>query len=78
MTVGKHTGEIMNIPRLSPYCPTSFDRAQKKFANIDFNTPQAAQTGCPTIVLLICEATDIDAGADADEGDMAYDLAWRI
>jgi len=78
VAIGKHAGEIMNIPRLSPYCPTGFDRAQNNFANIDFNTPQAAQTGCPTIVLPICEATDIDAGADADEGDMPYDMPYDI
>jgi H+-transporting ATPase len=52
---GQYAGEILNVPRLNPYCPTGFERQQNNFANLDFNTPHAAQTGCPDIVLPICE-----------------------
>lgn len=54
---GEYAGEILNVPRLNAYCSTGFEREQNKFAALDFNKPQAAQTGCPDIILPICEKT---------------------
>ena len=51
---GEYAGQILNIPRLNPHCPTGFEREQDRFAFLDFNTPHAAQTGCPDIILPIC------------------------
>jgi len=60
MSVGNYSGEIINVPRMSPYCLTGYDSNidMNPYLDIDFNNPKSVVgvngTGCD-IVLPICE-----------------------
>mmetsp|Transcript_48954 Transcript_48954/g.78872 ORF Transcript_48954/g.78872 Transcript_48954/m.78872 type:complete len:624 (+) Transcript_48954:2-1873(+) len=63
VSAGNYSGEIINVPRKSPYCLTGFDSNinMNTYLDIDFNNPKsvvgANGTGCD-IVLPICEMKD--------------------
>ena len=58
MQNGEYAGEVLSIPRVSPYCPTGFDRTLNEFEDLALNGVHAATTGCPDIVLPICETQE--------------------